>query len=79
MYKWTSTVQIYPIQGQLYCRGGHMTTSGQNNSSERVIYLCTRREILSFTRISKLEACGLKQPIGIPPKLLKETEKNKKI
>ena len=55
-----------------------MTTSGQNNSSERAIYLCTRRELLSFSRISKLEACGLKQPIGIPPKLLKETEKNKK-
>jgi len=48
------------------------------NSSERVTYLCTRKEVFSFTRISKPEACGLKQAIAIPPKLLKETEKNLK-
>ena len=78
VYKWTSTVQTRAIQGQLQ-RRAYDNIRTDDNSSERVIYLCTRKEIFSFTRISKPEACGLKRPIAIPPKLLKETEKNKKV
>ena len=49
----------------------------KENSSERLIYLHTGKELFSSTRISKPEACGLEQPIDILPLLLNETGRHK--
>ena len=63
MYKWTHTVQTRVVQGSAVLqRRACDKIRANENSSETLIYLHTRKEIFSSTRSSKPEACGLEEP-----------------